>query len=125
MKHPAGIYSVDCKDWRNSWATVVDNWHGHAFNSPNDVVEHSDGSLWFTDPCYGHKQGFRSAPEVGNWVWVHHPRHGVTHVVADGFSRPNGLCFSPDGQTLYVTDTGYATGDAIDATAPRTGEACM
>lgn len=31
---------------------VADNWQGHHFNSPNDVVVKSDGSIWFTDPDY-------------------------------------------------------------------------
>ncbi|MCJ1306319.1 hypothetical protein MMC08_009139, partial [Hypocenomyce scalaris] len=39
--------------------TVVNNYHGRWFNSVNDVVVHSDGSIWFTDPCYGFEQAFR------------------------------------------------------------------
>ncbi|MGH8974771.1 MAG: SMP-30/gluconolactonase/LRE family protein, partial [Acidimicrobiia bacterium] len=37
--------------------TVVDAWGGLRFNSPNDIVVRSDGTLWFTDPSYGHLQG--------------------------------------------------------------------
>jgi gluconolactonase len=33
--------------------TVVDHWFGLPFNSPNDIVEKSDGTIWFTDPAYG------------------------------------------------------------------------
>ena len=33
--------------------TVVDHWQDHRFNSPNDIVVTSDGSIWFTDPAYG------------------------------------------------------------------------
>ena len=32
---------------------LADTYQGHRFNSPNDVVERSDGSIWFTDPSYG------------------------------------------------------------------------
>ena len=39
--------------------TVVDAWGGLRLNSPNDVVVRSDGTIWFTDPSYGHLQGFR------------------------------------------------------------------
>jgi len=86
--------------------TVVDNWRGLPFNSPNDVVVASDGAIWFTDPSYGHLQGFRPTPQVGDFVYRHDPASGETTVVADGFDKPNGLAFSPDEQVLYVTDSG-------------------
>jgi gluconolactonase len=34
-------------------SVLADNFEGRKFNSPNDVVERSDGSIWFTDPDYG------------------------------------------------------------------------
>jgi gluconolactonase len=86
--------------------TVVDNWRGLPFNSPNDVVVASDGAIWFTDPSYGHLQGFRPEPQVGDFVYRHDPASGETTVVADGFDKPNGIAFSPDEQVLYVTDSG-------------------
>ena len=91
--------------------TILNNYHGRAFNSPNDVVIHSDGSIWFTDPIYGYEQGFKSAPQLPNQVYRFDPGTGDVRVVADGFGRPNGLCFSPDEQTLYVTDTDWIHGD--------------
>ena len=42
--------------------TLVDGWGGLRLNSPNDVVVKSDGTIWFTDPGYGHLQGFRPEP---------------------------------------------------------------
>jgi gluconolactonase len=86
--------------------TVVDAWAGRALNSPNDVVVKRDGTVWFTDPAYGHLQGFRPAPEVGDFVYRHDPATGATTVVADEFDKPNGLCFSPDESVLYVNDSG-------------------
>lgn len=86
--------------------TLVDAWRGLAFNSPNDVVVKSDGTIWFTDPGYGHLQGFKPAPEVGDFVYRFDPASGRTDVVADGFDKPNGLAFSPDEDALYVTDSG-------------------
>jgi gluconolactonase len=87
-------------------ATVVDNWRGLPFNSPNDVVVARDGAIWFTDPSYGHLQGFRPQPQVGDYVYRHDPTSGVTDVVADGFVKPNGIAFAPDHDVLYVTDSG-------------------
>jgi gluconolactonase len=101
---PARISRMDLKT--RSLATVVDQWRGLHFNSPNDVVVKSDRTVWFTDPNYGEIQGFKDASEVGAYVYRHDPATGDTAVVADGFNKPNGLAFSPDESVLYVTDTG-------------------
>jgi len=78
------------------------------FNSPNDIVVKSDGSIWFTDPTYGidsDYEGDRGESEVGgNFVYC--LKDGVLHVVARDFEQPNGLAFSPDERRLYIVDTG-------------------
>jgi gluconolactonase len=76
------------------------------FNSPNDVVVKSDGTIWFTDPSYGWLQGFRPPPARRDAVHRFDPRAGVVTEVADSLDKPNGLCFSPDERTLYVADNG-------------------
>ena len=76
------------------------------FNSPNDVVVKSDGTIWFTDPSYGWLQGFRPPPGLRDAVHRFDPTTGVVATVAESFDKPNGLCFSPDELTLYVTDNG-------------------
>jgi gluconolactonase len=86
--------------------TVVDSWGGLRLNSPNDVAAKSDGTLWFTDPSYGHLQGFKPEPAVGDYVYRYDPDSDRLSVVADSFDKPNGLAFSPDERVLYVTDTG-------------------
>jgi gluconolactonase len=86
--------------------TVAEDWRGLPFNSPNDVVVAGDGAIWFTDPSYGHLQGFRPQPAVGDFVYRHDPATGQTTVVADGFDKPNGIAFSPEEHVLYVTDSG-------------------
>ncbi|KIW10233.1 hypothetical protein PV08_11194 [Exophiala spinifera] len=101
---------------------VVDSFHGIPFNSVNDVVvSPTDGSIWFTDPSYGHGQGIRRAPQLPNQVYRYDPHTKTIRAVADGFVRPNGLCFSPDLRTLYVTDTGAIHGSPdvpIDLSGP-------
>jgi gluconolactonase len=104
---PARISRVDILTGRVD--TLVDNWGGLSLNSPNDVVVRRDGTIWFTDPSYGHRQGFRPEPQVGEHVYRFDPRSGRLSVVADSFDKPNGLAFSPDEQTLYVTDSGANT----------------
>lgn len=82
---------------------------GKRFNSPNDVVEHSDGPLRFTDPDYGiasDYEGVRAEPEIdGCHVYRLDPRNGEVRIVADDFVRPNGLAFSADESRLYIADT--------------------
>ena len=101
---PARISRMDLKT--RAVETVVDQWRGLRFNSPNDVVVKSDRTVWFTDPNYGEIQGFKGAPEVGAFVYRHDPATGETTVVADSFNKPNGIAFSRDESVLYITDTG-------------------
>jgi gluconolactonase len=86
--------------------TIVDALGGFDLNSPNDVVVRSDGTIWFTDPSYGHVQGFRPRPEVCDPVYRYDPRTRHLAVAANLFDKPNGLAFSPDERTLYVGDNG-------------------
>lgn len=105
---------------------LIDSFHGRRFNSPNDVVVHSDGSIWFTDPIYGSEQGICPPPELPNQVYRFHPDTGSVRAVADGLQRPNGLAFSPDESTLYVTDTAWIHGDGTtDDTRPSTMYVCI
>jgi gluconolactonase len=88
---------------------LADRYAGRRLNSPNDIVERSDGSLWFTDPSYGidsDYEGHKAIPEQdGCFVYRLDPLTGELAVVADDFVRPNGLAFSGDETTLYIADT--------------------
>jgi gluconolactonase len=95
----------------HSSTLLLTSFHGRPFNSPNDVVVHSDGSIWFTDPIYGWEQGIRPRPRLPNQVYRFDPAAGDVRAMADGFGRPNGICFSPDERTCYVTDTDWIHGD--------------
>ena len=88
---------------------LADRYRGQRLNSPNDVVEHSDGSIWFTDPSYGidsDYEGYRAESEIGAChVYRVDPVDGQVTIVADDFERPNGLAFSVDEKRLYIADT--------------------
>jgi gluconolactonase len=103
-QHPAAVTLFDPAT--GEVEPLVDSWRGRRLNSPNDVVRKRDGTVWFTDPSYGFRQGFRPAPEVGEFVYRYDPAAGRLTVVADSFDKPNGLAFSPDESMLYVTDNG-------------------
>jgi gluconolactonase len=93
-----------------STTVLADRYEGKRFNSPNDVVVRSDGSIWFTDPTYGidtDYEGNRAETEIGAChVYRIDAGSGACRIVADDFVRPNGLAFSPDERLLYVSDTG-------------------
>lgn len=89
---------------------LAERYEGKRFNSPNDVVVKSDGSVWFTDPSYGidsDYEGDAAQTEIGsNNVYRVDDRGGSVTIVASDFAQPNGLAFSPDESLLYVADTG-------------------
>lgn len=93
-----------------SITVIADRFEGKRFNSPNDVVVKSDGSIWFTDPAYGidsDYEGHRGESEIGAChVYRVDGRSGACRVVANDYIRPNGLAFSPDERLLYIADTG-------------------
>ena len=92
---------------------LMDTYLGKKLNAPNDVVVASDGSIWFTDPGYGIDgpyEGHAAECELQRHVYRLDPAQGTGAVVADDFSRPNGLAFSPDEKTLYVVDSGITHG---------------
>jgi gluconolactonase len=92
--------------------TLIDRWEGRRFNSPNDLVVHTDGSIWFTDPPYGilsNVEGYKADSEIGaNHVYRFDPASGDLRVVVTDVEEPNGLAFSPDESLLYVADTSAA-----------------
>jgi gluconolactonase len=105
-----------CRTEHDGSITVLaDHWQGKRFNSPNDLVVKSDGSIWFTDPSYGidsDYEGDAAESEIGAChVYRIDPHGGGVTAVATDFAKPNGLAFSPDESLLYIADTGYSHGE--------------
>jgi gluconolactonase len=96
-----------------SQAPIVERYRGMRFNSPNDVVVKSDGTIWFTDPPYGitsDREGHAGPSEIGDClVFRFDPRTGELDALTDWVDEPNGLAFSPDESVLYVSDTSLAS----------------
>ncbi len=83
---------------------LADKIDGKRFNSPNDVVLKSDGSIYFTDPPYGLPNFFNDARKELDYSGVFMIRNGKVSVVSKDLGGPNGLAFSPDEKFFYVTN---------------------
>jgi len=93
-----------------SVSVIADKYNGKPLNSPNDIVAHPDGSIWFTDPPYGimgNYEGFAAKQENREAVY-RVDKSGRIEVLTDEIDKPNGICFSPDYKKVYVCDTGNA-----------------
>jgi gluconolactonase len=92
---------------------LMDHFHGKLLNAPNDIVVHSNGSIWFSDPGYGimnNYEGHKAAFELPCNVYRLDPNTGAAEVVVADMEKPNGMCFSPDEKLLYICDTGVTHG---------------
>ena len=99
-------------EFDGSVSVLADRFKGKRFNSPNDVVVKSDGSIWFTDPSYGiltDYEGIKAAMELERCdVYRIDGQSGEISIVADDFMKPNGLAFSRDESLLHIADTGLS-----------------
>jgi gluconolactonase len=97
---------------------LADTYQGKRFNSPNDLVYRSDGSLYFTDPPYGLPTQSDSDPgkqlKVNGVYRIAHalqhkpgapPDRGAVELLIGDMTRPNGIAFSPDEKFLYVNNS--------------------
>ena len=90
---------------------IADAYQGKRLNSPNDLVVHPDGSIWFTDPAYGiggDYEGYRAESELPVAVYRVDGGTGQIEKITDEADGPNGICFSPDYRQVYIADSGAA-----------------
>ncbi|WP_216818566.1 SMP-30/gluconolactonase/LRE family protein [Solirubrum puertoriconensis] len=92
---------------------IVTHYADKRLNSPNDLAVAPDGAIWFTDPTYGltqPRQGCPAEPALDHRSVYRYDL--VTHQLtrAADLEQPNGIAFSPDGHTLYVSDTSLKAG---------------
>lgn len=107
---------------------ILNSYFGIPFASPNDVFVTQDGAVWFTDNPVGFPQGIRPAPEIGGATYRFVPGTNELRMVNDDFKNPNGITFSPDERTAYITAmdgllendaTGRRTIYAFDVSYPQ------
>lgn len=92
--------------------SFIDKYEDKPLNSPNDMVFAADGALWFTDPPYVFADptnpkvdADKAAGKVQKTNNVYRYKDGKLTAVITNLPRPNGIGFSPDGKTLYISNT--------------------
>jgi gluconolactonase len=89
-----------------NFTTIAGSYNGLRLNSPNDLVQHSNGDIYFTDPPYGlEEQADDSTKELDFQGVFRVTPEGEVVLLADELSRPNGIELSPDEKTLYVANS--------------------
>lgn len=99
----AVLTSVDAKG--PQYQSLTTQYQGKLFNSPNDLVQHSNGSYFFTDPPYGLKDADDSTQKQLGFNGVYRLQGEEVRLVTDQLTRPNGVALSPDEQWLYVANS--------------------
>lgn len=81
---------------------LADKFEGKRLNSPNDLVYHSDGTLFFTDPPFGLPKFADDPRKELPFSGVYSLRKGKLQLLTKELSGPNGIALSPDEKFLYV-----------------------
>ena len=85
---------------------LADKYDSKRFNSPNDLVYHSSGDLYFTDPPYGLPLREKDPARELDWFGIYRlGKDGKVTLLTKEMTRPNGIGLSPDEKTLYVAQS--------------------
>ncbi|SCO80713.1 uncharacterized protein FRV6_04926 [Fusarium oxysporum] len=109
---PGGITRMDPLTLKTE--VVLNNFYGHRFNSPNDVVITRDGVAYFTDGYYGY-DNFNDTlkPELANGLWRWDMNSNDLRMVSGAgggpFTNPNGVALNFEEDKLYVTNRGNSS----------------
>ncbi|KAK0628750.1 lactonohydrolase [Bombardia bombarda] len=125
-----GIYTLDPTTGESK--TVLNNYYGWYFNGVDDFDIDDEGQIWFTDNNYARPVHVNThAPKFGTGTYRFNLTSGLASLVEDSLIEPNGVAFSPDKKTLYLTDTGAGSSVVdphvypappihVNSTGPRT-----
>jgi gluconolactonase len=96
-----GSHSID-KFTGAALEPFIRTFEGKPLNSPNDLILHSDGRIYFSDPPYGLKDGQlnpgKYQPLAGVYLW----RNGQLSLICDKYQYPNGVVLSADESRLFI-----------------------
>lgn len=118
-----GIYKLNPNT--SEVTTLVNNYFGTPLNSPNDLfIDKDNGDIFFTDSWYGYAINVSANyPALRPATYRFRPSTGHLSIVEDSIAQSNGIGFSPDGKTAYITDTGITdfSDPPTDGSLPKYG----
>ena len=89
-------------DPRSIYSTIIGDFEGKRFNSPNDATYDEKGNLFFTDPPYGLSDGMKDTAKELGFQGVYCLKTTGELMLLDTLTRPNGIAISHDGSKIYV-----------------------
>jgi len=114
------ILDAEWDDAKANYKTIADKYNGKRFNSPNDIIQKSNGDYYFTDPPYGLEFQMKDPAKEIDYQGVYRcDANGEVSLLTETLTRPNGLAFSPDESILYIanSDPEIAIWNAYDVNA--------
>jgi gluconolactonase len=112
------VWRMESVDPKAQITVLADSYEGKKFNSPNDLVYKSDGSLYFTDPPYGlptqkdtdpwkelKVNGVYRIPGARQHKPGAPPENDKVELIIKDLGHPNGIAFSPDEKYLYIAES--------------------
>ncbi|KAF2724381.1 calcium-dependent phosphotriesterase [Polychaeton citri CBS 116435] len=108
QKQRPGIVKVDPKTYKAEW--LLNNYYGFFFGGLNDLTVDPYGDIWFTDSDYSYGLELSDlSNQIQLATYRFRPSTGEVAMVESSLQHPNGIVFSRDGKTLYISDTGLET----------------
>jgi len=100
------MMDADIDNPKPVYKTIAAMYQSKKFNSPNDAVYRSDGTLFFTDPPYGLEKNMDDPLKEILFQGVYKvDASGNVKLLTDSISRPNGIAFMPGEKTLLVANS--------------------
>jgi gluconolactonase len=100
-----GNRQVARRDPDGGITVLADRYEGKRLNSPNDLVFKSNGDLYFTDPPFGLPKVLQDPGKELAFQGVYRlSQDGKLTLLTKDIDFPNGIAFSPDEKTLYVSN---------------------
>lgn len=81
---------------------LIEAYEGRPLNSPNDLILQRNGTLYFSDPPYGLRDGKSNPQKYQEKAGVYCYKEELLELICDRYQYPNGVCLSPDERILYI-----------------------
>lgn len=100
-----GNHRVTRTEPDGSITVLADQYEGKRLNSPNDIMQKSNGDFYFTDPPYGLVGQDEDPKKELDYNGVFRLSNGKLTLLYKGIARPNGLAFTPDEKFMYLNNS--------------------